>query len=183
MPELTEIKCATRQDLPNIKQLMDFSIKILQKPFLDERQIQASFEVMGLDTQLIDDGTYFCVWTRNENVKTLVGCGGWSLRQTLYGGNHSKGRSAKKLNPRNDAARIRAMYTHPDWARRGIGRLILNTCEQAARDAGFKRAQMMATMAGVPLYKACGYAEVKFHTDIASDGTEIPLLIMSKPLI
>lgn len=138
----------------------------------------ASREVMGLDTQLIDDGTYLAV--RESGV--LVGCGGWSRRKTLYGGNHSKGRSAAFLNPNTDAARIRAMYTHPDWTRRGIGRLILDTCEHEAKLAGFKRAEMMATLAGVPLYEACGYVEIEKHTDIASNGVEIPLVRMGRKL-
>ncbi len=162
---------------------MTKSIEILQKPFLSRAQIKASYEVMGLDTTLIKDGTYFVVWACVDRKKTLVGCGGWSFRNTLYGGNHSKGRSAAPLNPAKDAARIRAMYTHPDWTRRGIGRLILDTCEDAARKAGFKRAEMMATLAGVPLYEASGYEKMKIHIDTADDGTEIPLVRMGKPLI
>jgi len=162
---------------------MTHSIELLQKSFLSNAQIKASFEVMGLDTQLIDDGTYYAIWATNTKPHTLVGCGGWSYRNTLYGGNHSKGRSAALLDPTQDAARIRAMYTHPGWTRRGIGRMVLETCEAAAQNSGFSRAEMMATLAGVPLYEACGYTKIKDHTDIASDGTKIPLVKMQKTLL
>lgn len=178
MSNIFQIQQASGQNLPILQALMRQSIEILQKKFLSDDQIQASYEVMGLDTQLIEDGTYFSVWAET----TLVGCGGWSARKTLYGGNHSKGRSDERLNPPKDAARIRAMYTHPDWARRGIGRLILETCESAARNAGFTRAQMMATLSGVPLYEACGYTKIKPHTDFSQSGIEIPLMHMEKIL-
>ncbi len=169
---------ATRKDLPALQSLMRKSIKILQTPYLSKPQIRASTEVMGLDTQLVEDGTYFAVFLRDA----LAGCGGWSRRETLYGGDHSKGRDARLLDPSREPARIRAMYTHPDFIRRGVGRLILDTCEQAARDAGFKRAEMMATLAGVPLYEACGYAHIEEISDTTSDGTQIPLIRMGKPL-
>ncbi len=182
MTYLYQIHTAKQQDLPTIKSIMTKSIEVLQKSFLSNAQVKASYEVMGLDTQLIDDGTYFTVWAVRGEQKTMVGCGGWSNRKTLYGGNHSKGRSAALLDPAQDAARIRAMYTHPDWARRGIGTLILGKCEDAALAAGFTRAEMMATMAGVPLYEARGYTRIEAHTDIASDGTEIPLVKMGKAL-
>ncbi len=169
---------ALSNDLPDLRDLMGKSIESLQVPFLNEAQIRASYEVMGLDTQLIKDNTYFAVFAD----ETLVGCGGWSKRATLYGGDHSKGRNARLLDPSCEPARIRAMYTHPDHARRGIGRLILETCEQAARDAGFARAEMMATLAGVPLYLACGYVKIEEIFDTTSDGTKIPLIRMGKQL-
>ncbi len=169
---------ALSNDLPELRKLMHKSIKSLQAPFLTKAQIRASFEVMGLDTQLIEDGTYFAVFAG----ESLAGCGGWSKRATLYGGDHSKGRDAQLLDPTIDAARIRAMYTHPDYTRRGVGRLILDTCEQAARNAGFQRAEMMATLAGVPLYEACGYEKLEEIFDTTSDGTKVPLIRMGKPL-
>ena len=167
-----------RNDLPQLQILMRKSIETLQVPFLTKAQIKASFEVMGLDSQLIKDGTYYAVFLQNK----LAGCGGWSKRETLYGGDHSKGRNARLLNPHTEAARIRAMYTHPDFTRKGVGRLILDTCEQAARDAGFKRAEMMATLAGVPLYTACGYQKIEEIFDTTSDGTKVPLIRMGKQL-
>ncbi len=173
------VSVAVEDNLPEICLLMQQSIKFLQKEFLSNAQISASFEVMGLDTQLIEDQTYFVVQTEN----TLVGCGGWSWRKTLYGGNHTAGRSDKRLDPLKEAARIRAMYTHPKWIRRGIGKIVLKSCENAAYKAGFKRAEMMATLAGVPLYKACGYTKIETDTDISENGVKIPLVRMGKQLM
>ena len=173
---------ASRKDLPQLRALMHKSIETLQTPFLSEAQIRASFEVMGLDTKLIEDQTYFAVFAETPSGDTIAGCGGWSKRATLYGGDHSKGRNARLLDPKIEAARIRAMYTHPDYTRLGVGRLILQTCEMSARDAGFSRAEMMATLAGVPLYKACGYSAIEEIFDKTSNGTIIPLIRMGKKL-
>ena len=124
-----------------------------------------------------EDGTYFVI----EAEDRIVGCGGWSRRATLYGGDQSPGRNAVLLDPANDAARVRAMYTHPAFTRRGIGRLILKLCEDAAREEGFARAELMATLAGDPLYRACGYEVVaKLNDD--RGGVPVPLLRMSKLL-
>jgi GNAT superfamily N-acetyltransferase len=146
-------RLARLEDLGALRSLMDAAISELQKPFLDDRQIASSRTIMGLDTQLIEDGTYFVV----ELDGKLMGCGGWSRRATLYGGDQSPGRSAVLLDPQTDAARVRAMYTHPDHIRKGVGRLILGLCEAAARSEGFRTVELMATMAGEPLYRACGY--------------------------
>ncbi|HZI28502.1 MAG TPA: GNAT family N-acetyltransferase [Gemmatimonadaceae bacterium] len=156
---------------------MDAAISELQKPFLDESQIASSRTIMGLDTQLINDGTYFIVEADGE----IAGCGGWSRRVTLYGGDLSPGRSAALLDPEKDAARIRAMYTHPHYTRKGVGRLVLSLCEEAARAEGFRKVEMMATMAGEPLYRACGY---ETHERLVDDrgGAPVPLLRMGKPL-
>src|SRR5262245_36224803 len=114
---------------------MEASIAELQAPFLDAAQIASSRAIMGLDTQLVEDGTYFVVESNGE----LAGCGGWSRRATLYGGDRTPGRSAALVNPSTDPARIRAMYTHPRHARKGVGRLIISLCERAARGEGFGR--------------------------------------------
>jgi GNAT superfamily N-acetyltransferase len=172
------VRVATRDDIPRIRPLMDRSIRALLKPYLTPEAVEGSFEIMGLDTQLIDDGTYFAIDTGAE----LVGCGGWSARATLFGGDHSSGRSAAMLDPAKDAARVRAMYTNPEHARQGIGRAIIDACEAAARHAGFKRAELMATMAGEPLYRACGYEVIEPHSSTTSKGVRIPLLRMGKPL-
>ncbi len=166
-----------RDDLADLSRLMNAAIAELLKPFLDAAQIASSRTIMGLDTQLIEDGTYFVV----EQGGALAGCGGWSRRATLYGGDATPGRSAALLDPARDAARVRAMYTHPDFVRRGVGRLILSLCEDAARAEGFTRAELMATMAGVPLYRACGYQPVEEISD-ARGGAAVPLLRMRKAL-
>ena len=132
---------------------------------------------MGLDTQLIDDGTYFVVEAAGE----VAGCGGWSRRATLYGGDQSPGRDAALLNPETDAARVRAMYTHPAHVRRGVGRLILALCENAARHEGFSRMELMASLAGLPLYTACGYRATEDLTDDRG-GVPVPLVRMVKAI-
>src|SRR5436305_942217 len=150
-------RLAVSSDLPALRALMELAIDRLQIGFLKPEEIIASRAVMGLDTQLVADGTYFLV----EDDGRLAGCGGWSRRATLYGGDHSTAlRDAAVLDPARDAARVRAMYTHPEFARRGIGRLILSLCEAAAAAEGFTRVQLMATLSGEPLYRACGYREI-----------------------
>ena len=172
-------RLATEEDLPALKALMTLAIDTLQKGFLDEAQIAASRQVMGLDTQLVADRTYFMV----EEDGRLAGCGGWSRRATLYGGDHSTAlRDAALLDPAKDAARVRAMYTHPDFARRGIGRLILGLCESAAAAEGYGRVQLMATLSGEPLYRACGYEEVERTGAAPVNGVVVPLILMSKPI-
>jgi GNAT superfamily N-acetyltransferase len=170
-------RLARRNDLDSLRQLIDASIAELQKGFLDDQQIASSRAIMGLDTQLIDDGTYFVVESDGE----LAGCGGWSRRATLYGGDQSTGRDAALLDPAKDAARIRAMYTHPGHIRKGVGRLILSLCEEAARAEGYTSAELMATMAGEPLYRACGYEPRERVTDDRG-GVAVPLLRMVKTL-
>src|ERR1700750_2589001 len=150
-------RLAVLEDVPVLTPLMNAAIGDLLKPFLPPEQVTASFAVMGLDTQLIKDGTYFVI----ESEGRIAGCGGWSRRATLFGGDHSAGRDAALLDPKTDAARVRAMYTHPDFTRRGIGRLVLELCESAAAREGFKRVELAATMAGVPLYRACGYTDIE----------------------
>lgn len=170
-------RLARRDDLDALKELMDLSIFELQKPFLDKSQIASSLAIMGLDTQLIDDGTYFIVESNGE----LAGCGGWSRRATLYGGDQTPGRSAVLLDPMKDAARIRAMYTHPNHTRKGVGRLIISLCEEAARSEGFTRMELVATLAGEPLYRACGYEPYESFVDDRG-GVGVPLIRMKKTL-
>jgi len=170
-----KIKIANIEDIPEIKNLMLLAIEKLQTQYLTSEQILASHGAMGLDKQLIEDRTYFCVWKEMQ----IVGCGGWSFRQTLYGGNHSAGRNAVRLNPDTDRARIRAMYTHPDHIRQGIGSLILKTAEQAAAAAGFKSYEMAATLAGEPLYTRHGYIVESRWLD-ENGKVPIPLLTMVK---
>ena len=170
-------RLAGRDDLDALRRLMDAAIAELQKPFLDDRQIASSRAIMGLDTQLIDDKTYFIVEAEGQ----LAGCGGWSRRATLYGGDQTPGRSAALLDPAKDAARIRAMYTHPNHTRKGVGRLIISLCEAAAQAEGYTRMELVATLAGEPLYRACGYAPCENMVDDRG-GAAIPLLRMKKSL-
>jgi GNAT superfamily N-acetyltransferase len=169
---------ASDTDLGALRNLMDAAIEENQKPFLTPEQIAASRLIMGLDTQLIADATYFIVRDGDE----LAGCGGWSRRATLYGGNQTPGRDAALLDPTRDAARIRAMYTHPLHIRKGVGRLILKLCEDAARAEGFLSAELMATLSGQPLYLACGYSPVEAVSD-SRGGTAVPLMRMRKALL
>lgn len=169
-------RLAAEQDLPALRRLMARAIEQLQSEFLDPAQVAASHRVMGLDTQLIADRTYFLV----EQAGRLVGCGGWSRRATLFGGDDSAvRRDARLLDPATEPARVRAMYTDPDFARRGIGRMVLGLCEAAAQRSGFSRVELMATMSGVPLYRACGYLPVA-PEDAMVDGVVVPLMRMTK---
>jgi GNAT superfamily N-acetyltransferase len=173
-------RLARPDDIAALSALMDAAIAELQKPFLTPDQIAASRAIMGLDTQLIEDGTYYVIESDGE----LAGCGGWSRRATLYGNDKSFGRDAALLNPAVDPARIRAMYTHPSHVRKGVGRLILSLCENAARSAGFKSVELMSTMAGEPLYRACGYHALESIVDSSGGGgtAGVPLTRMVKEL-
>ena len=171
------IRLATRADEAAISELMGLAIEQLQRGYLTPEQIEASKAGMGLDGQLIEDQTYFCV----EEAGTLVGCGGWSRRATLYGGNHSAGRDARLLDPANERARIRAMYTHPDHTRKGIGKLVIETAEAAARAEGFREIEMAATMAGKPFYTRCGYT-VESEWEDTNGAVPVPLATMAKRL-
>lgn len=178
MVEFTH-RLASLEDLPALREVMRRAIETLQDGFLSPEQVAASHKVMGLDTQLVRDGTYFVV----ESEGRIAGCGGWSWRSTLYGGDESVvSREPHALDPATDAARIRAMYTDPDFVRQGVGRLVIKLCEEAAMRAGFRRATMMATMAGVPLYAASGYVEADPVITASIDGTEVPLVRMEKLL-
>lgn len=172
------LRLADDSDVTALRQVMERAIAELQRGFLDDLQIVASRAVMGIDTQLIRDRTYFLV----ELGGTLAGCGGWSKRATLYGGDHSKDlREPRLLDPATEPARVRAMYTDPAFARRGVGRMVLHKCEDEARRASFASVELMATMAGEPLYRAEGYTPVEaVNNDI--DGIIVPMLRMHKTL-
>lgn len=168
-------RLATLDDVPDLLPVVHAAIDELQRGFLDAAQIAASHQIMGLDTQLVEDGTYFVV----EDDGALAGCGGWSRRATLYGGDHSAGRDASLLDPATDAARVRAMYTHPAFARRGVGRLVLARCEAAAAAEGFTRLELMATRSGRPLYEAYGFVALEDVVE-SPGGVDVPLTRMGK---
>lgn len=175
MPPMT-CRLATSAELPELRVLMDASIRTLIGAYLDPARVDASFEIMGVDTQLIEDETYFVV----ECEDRIVGCGGWSRRATLFGGDHSRGRDARLLDPATEPARVRAMYTHPDFARRGIGRLVLSLCEAAAAREGFRALELVATVAGEPLYLACGFTITERIDVPTSKAVTVPCARMAK---
>jgi GNAT superfamily N-acetyltransferase len=171
-------RLATPADIPALTRLMQAAIRQLLPQFLGPEEVEASFAVMGLDSQLIEDGTYFVI----EIDGVIAGCGGWSRRATLFGGNHTAGRDARLLDPATDAARVRAMYTDPTFARRGVGRKILELCEAAARAEGFQRAELGATIGGMPLYEASGYQPIEMLQVETPGGVAVPILRMGKAL-
>ena len=171
-------RLATPADMPALKQVMDAAIRQLLPQFLSPEKVEASFAVMGLDTQLIADGTYFVL----EEDGQIAGCGGWSRRATLFGHNHTAGRDARLLDPATEAARVRAMYTNPVFVRRGVGRQILALCEAAARAEGFQRTELGATAGGEPLYRACGYTDIERLEVPTPSGVTVPITRMGKAL-
>lgn len=177
-PATLRLRLARHEDMPVLSALMDAAIGALLQGFLPPEGVKASYEIMGLDTQLISDGTYFVV----EDGDAIAGCGGWSRRATLFGGDHSAGRDAAVLDAARDAARVRAMYTHPDHTRKGVGRMVLAACEAAAAAEGFGRCELAATLGGEPLYRACGYQDIEPFTAMTSSGYAVPLIRMGKAL-
>jgi GNAT superfamily N-acetyltransferase len=197
----TRIRQAVTADIPALRALIDASVRGLQAADYTPAQIESALAtVYGVDTQLIADGTYFVAEVApaaavssqavalgapesigQERTTAIAGCGGWSKRKTLYGADHCAGREDDLLDPRNDAAKIRAFFIHPDWARRGIGSMILDACETAARTAGFTRLEMGATLTGVPFYKARGYVAVEQLEVPLENGATMPIVRMGKP--
>jgi GNAT superfamily N-acetyltransferase len=133
--------------------------------------------VLGLDTRLIADRTYLVAGTADGRI---AGCGGWSMRKTLFGSDHGPGREDTYLDPATDAARIRAIFVHPDWARQGVGSMILKACEDAAVAAGFSRFEMGSTLTGIPLYKLKGYVELELVQVPLHNGEHLPVMRMAK---
>jgi len=171
-------RLATESDLPALRALMEAAIRQLLPAFLAPEKVEASFAVMGVDSQLVVDGTYFVL----EENGVLAGCGGWSRRATLFGGNHTAGRDARLLDPATEPARVRAMYTAPAFVRRGVGRQIIELCEAAARAEGFTRTELGATAGGEPLYTACGYVEIERMEVSTPGGVTVPITRMGKRL-
>lgn len=161
---------------------MRLSIAENMKAFLTPQEIIAAQESMGVDNSLIEDGTYYVIETSKDSTTILVGCGGWGKRKTLYGGDQTVGRDDSYSDPATDAARIRAMYTHPAWVRCGIGTLLLDIGETAARNAGFRTIELGSTVPGELFYLARGYKEVDRTTHIGANGAESVVIKMSKTL-
>lgn len=175
-------RVATPSDVPAIIELMGLAIAQNMRDWLSPAEIEAARETMGVDQTLIDDGTYFLIETTVNGAQVLVGCGGWGKRRTLYGGNHTVGRDDTLSDPATEPARIRAMYTHPEWTRNGIGKLLIRLGENAARDAGFKSIELGSTLPGEPLYRACGFEEVERICEVGANGSDNYVIHMRKAL-
>ena len=171
------LRLAVRADVPALRDLIEASVRGLQAADYSAAQIEGALAtVFGVDTQLIDDGTYFVM----QSGQIIAGCGGWSKRRTLFGGDQFHSRADDLLEPRTGAAKIRAFFVHPDYARRGIGSAILNACEQAAIAAGFSRFEMGATLTGVPLYSIRGYVAIERLEVPLANGLTLPIVRMEK---
>jgi N-acetylglutamate synthase-like GNAT family acetyltransferase len=171
------LRVAVMDDVPALKELILHSARELSKGYYTHQQIESAITyIFGVDTQLISDRTYYVAEAEGQ----IVGCGGWSKRKTMFGGDQMKAAQDPMLDPTADAGRIRAFFTHPAWARKGIGRRIIQACEDAARADRFTRLELVATLPGEPLYTAMGY-EVTEHMDIPMpDGTTLPAAHMKK---
>lgn len=171
------IRKAVEGDLPEIERLMRTSMSALGAQFYDGSQTASAVRFIAVaDRNLIDDGTYFVI----EEEGRLVACGGWSARAKLFSGPESQDRAEGWLNPATDAARIRAMFVDPAYARRGLGRRILEAAEADAARAGFRSFELMATLPGVPLYRACGYEEIERAEIELPDGARLPCIRMQR---
>ena len=182
---LLNVRQAAHDDVPALRDVICASVRGLQTADYTPEQRERALEVVfGVDTQLIEDGTYFVVESEVARPHGLViaGCGGWSKRKTLYGSDHCSGREDALLDPQHDAAKIRAFFVHPDWARRGVGSRLLEVCEAAAAAAGFRRFEMGSTLTGVPLYRARGYVETEGREVPLGSGLSLPIVRMEKHL-
>ncbi len=175
-----KIRTATNRDIPSLEGLIIESVRALSVAYYNPAQIESALKnVFGVDSQLIQDATYFVAEIEGE----IVGAGGWSKRRTLFGGDQTKAEKVDNLlDPLRDAARIRAFYVHPAWSRKGIARRIVLACEEAARSAGFKTLELIATLPGHPLYLALGYSVVEPYEILLPDEDSLPAFRMEKRL-
>jgi GNAT superfamily N-acetyltransferase len=175
------LRIATEEDIPALNALIEASVRGLQAGDYTQPQIEGALgTVLGLDTQLIRDRTYFVAEAARGGILHLAGCGGWSKRNTLFGADRGPGRELDLLDPAKDAAKVRAIFVHPDFARQGLGTLILARVEEEARAAGFQRYEMGSTLTGIPLYRLKGYVEVERIAVPLSNGEALPVVKMIK---
>jgi len=179
-----EIRLATSADIPALRELIDVSVRVLQREDYSAEQLEAALgTAYGVDTQLIADRTYYVVEAAGRaGEPVMAACGGWSMRRTLYGSDHGPYRDNATLDPARDAAKIRAFFVHPEWARRGVGGMILEACEEAVLAAGFRRLEMGATLTGVPFYLAKGYAVLEKSEVPMGAGLTLPIVRMGKEI-
>jgi GNAT superfamily N-acetyltransferase len=177
-----ELRLATEEDIPALEALIEASVRGLQAGDYTQAQIEGALgTVLGLDTQLIRDGTYFVAEVvADDHEQRLAGCGGWSKRRTLFGADRGPGREPELLDPAADAAKVRAIFVHPEFARRGLGTLILARVEAEARAAGFRRFEMGSTLTGFPLYRLKGYLEVERIAVPLKNGETVMVVKMVK---
>jgi len=185
------LRLATPEDVPVLRKLIEASVRGLQAEDYTPAQIEGALQtVFGVDSQLIADGTYIVAEAPygepnaqpavTKSSWTIIGCGGWSKRKTLYGSDHWTGREDALLDPQRDAAKIRAFFIHPHCARQGVGSRILQACEEAAHAAGFRRYEMGATLTGAKLFGAKGYVHVKPISIPLNNGEALPVIHMEK---
>ncbi len=186
------LRLAVPEDVPALRELINKSVRGLQTLDYTPAQIEGALQtVFGVDSQLIADGTYIVAEAARNAIARdeaapqqfeliIVACGGWSKRKTLFGSDHWTGREDALLDPLRDAAKIRAFFVHPDWARRGVGSMILQACEDAARSAGFTRFEMGATLTGAKLFGARDYVAVKRISIPLANGELLPVIHMEK---
>jgi GNAT superfamily N-acetyltransferase len=171
------LRQASPADIPRLREIIEASVRGLQAEDYSHTQIEGALtSVYGVDTQLIADGTYFAVEVDDQ----VAACGGWSKRRTLYGGDQYAAREDSLLDPHHEAAKIRAFFVHPNWARQGLGTLILEACEKAAIQAGFTGLEMGATLSGIPFYRAKGYIELERQEVPLANGETLPIVRMAK---
>jgi len=174
------IRLATFHDIPHLQQLIALSARGLSTGYYTPAETESAIKyVFGVDTQLITDGTYFVI----EDAGETIACGGWSKRNTLFGGDQFKKVADPLLDPQKDAARIRAFFVHPGHARRGIGQMLIDACEQAAIENGFYKMEMGATLPGVPFYAKMGYTELEDIKLPLPDGEIMGVVRMGKELM
>jgi GNAT superfamily N-acetyltransferase len=178
---MVKIRLAVEKDIAAIRLLIEQSVRVLQRGDYSEQQIEGALgTVFGVDTRLIEDGTYFVAEADGERGKVMAACGGWSKRKTLFGSDKAAVREDVLLDPARDAAKIRAFFVHPDWVRQGIATRILESCEGAAVAAGFRRLEMGATLTGVPMYAARGYIEIERIEVPLTNQCSLPVVRMAK---
>ena len=176
---MVSIRLATPADVPALRELIPASARALSRGFYTDAETESAIRhVFGPDSRLIADGTYFVA----EEDGLVAGCGGWSRRRTLYGGDQTKSGEEALLDPASEPAKIRAFFVHPDFARRGVGSRILEACLAAARAAGFRRVELAATLPGVPFYAARGFVERERLSAPMADGRGLPIVRMERAL-
>ena len=179
MSEPFRLRPARRHDLPGTERLIERSVREHSVPYYDAAQIESALQYMfGVDSQLVDDGTYHVIEVEGE----LAAAGGWSRRRTLFGGDQWMHGADEPLDPWREPARIRAFFVDPSWSRRGFGRALFDACAHDARAAGFRRLELMATLPGEPLYRALGFSADERIELALPDGVRVPLVRMSRPI-